>query len=208
MRSLAAVSVACYVLQVKDRHNGNILLDGDGALVHIDFGFLLTSSPANAGFETAPFKLTYEYVEALGGFDSPRYLECVALATRAFLAVRRHWRRLALLVDSMRGAPLDCFCGPGQAETTSSTSSESVVGVAADAQQLSQFAAVVRDVQRRGRTRAPSAAGAARPELQAPSDPVRDVCVCVGGWGVGRVGSGERGVGSGEWGVGGRGEGE
>ena len=69
VRSLAAVSVACYLFQIKDRHNGNILLDKNGALVHIDFGFLLTSSPANAGFETAPFKLTPEYVEVLGGFD-------------------------------------------------------------------------------------------------------------------------------------------
>ena len=35
----------CYILQVKDRHNQNILIDAHGHIVHIDFGFLLSSFP-------------------------------------------------------------------------------------------------------------------------------------------------------------------
>jgi phosphatidylinositol kinase/protein kinase (PI-3 family) len=43
-------------------------MDKDGHLTHIDFGFLLTNSPGNGmKFESAPFKLTNEFVKVLGG---------------------------------------------------------------------------------------------------------------------------------------------
>ena len=58
IESLAGFSLICYLLQIKDRHNGNILIDDEGRLIHIDFGFLLNHSPGNMNFEKAPFKLT------------------------------------------------------------------------------------------------------------------------------------------------------
>lgn len=49
--------------QVKDRHNGNLLIDEEGHIIHIDFGFMLSNSPGGVNFESAPFKLTRELLE-------------------------------------------------------------------------------------------------------------------------------------------------
>lgn len=45
--SLAAYSLMSFILQVKDRHNGNLLFDEYGNIVHIDFGYILNIYPGN-----------------------------------------------------------------------------------------------------------------------------------------------------------------
>ena len=113
VQSVAAYSVVCYLLQVKDRHNGNILLHADGSVVHIDFGFLLSNSPGkNIGFESAPFKLTREWVEVMGGTRSPWFGYFKLLVVRGLLEARRHQEKLLLSVRATYdgvGGQLPCF---------------------------------------------------------------------------------------------------
>ncbi|KIY43419.1 hypothetical protein FISHEDRAFT_53124 [Fistulina hepatica ATCC 64428] len=114
-KSLAGYSLVTYFLQVKDRHNGNIMLDRDGHLIHIDFGFILSNSPGNIGFEAAPFKLPFEYVEVLGGIDAPLYIEFKNLFREGFEAVRKHCDRIITLVELMqKDSCLPCFAALGE----------------------------------------------------------------------------------------------
>lgn len=83
-RSLAAYSIISYILQLKDRHNGNVLIDNEGHIIHIDFGFMLSNSPGAVGFEAAPFKLTQDYVDVLGGVGSPAFDDYKKLCKQAF----------------------------------------------------------------------------------------------------------------------------
>lgn len=119
VESLAAYSMICFLLQIKDRHNGNILLDKHGHLVHIDFGFFLLSSPGkNAGFESAPFKLTREFVEVLDGPESHMFRTFRDLCFKTFLALRRNCMEIILVVEMLKegNEELQCFRGrPGLA---------------------------------------------------------------------------------------------
>ena len=109
---MAGYAVVCYLLQIKDRHNGNILLDNQGHIVHIDWGFVLASSPGkNAGFEAAPFKLTGEFVNLMGGSRSASFRRFRRLTTLAFLEVRKRREEIILLVEmiSVGNEDLPCF---------------------------------------------------------------------------------------------------
>lgn len=108
--SLAAYSVICYILQIKDRHNGNIMFDSEGHIVHIDFGFLLSNSPGSVGFESAPFKLTQEYVDLLGGVDSYYFNKFRSLTKDAFKSLRRNSQCIIDMVELMQtDSSLPCF---------------------------------------------------------------------------------------------------
>jgi Phosphatidylinositol 3- and 4-kinase len=116
-KSLAGYSVITYLLQIKDRHNGNILLDRDGHLIHIDFGFMLSNSPGNIGFEAAPFKLPLEYVEVLGGADGEPLGEFRKLFHEGFEAARKHCDRIVTMVELMQKGTACPLLGFGSYDT-------------------------------------------------------------------------------------------
>jgi len=73
LRSLVGYSLVCYILQIKDRHNANILMDREGHIMHIDFGYVLGDTPKMGKVpifsERAPFKLSTDFWEVLGGWN-------------------------------------------------------------------------------------------------------------------------------------------
>uniref|UniRef100_A0A672GIL3 Phosphatidylinositol 4-kinase beta n=1 Tax=Salarias fasciatus TaxID=181472 RepID=A0A672GIL3_SALFA len=112
VQSCAGYSLICYLLQVKDRHNGNILLDAEGHIIHIDFGFILSSSPRNLGFETSAFKLTTEFVDVMGGPDGDMFNYYKMLMLQGLIAARKHMDRVLQIVEIMQqGSQLPCFHG-------------------------------------------------------------------------------------------------
>ncbi len=112
MRSLVGYSIISYILQLKDRHNGNILIDHDGHVIHIDFGFMLSNSPGAVAFEMAPFKMTQDYIDILGGVSSDKFEEFRALMKEAFLALRKKIDHIVGLVEMMeKDSGLACFTG-------------------------------------------------------------------------------------------------
>jgi len=111
IQSMAGYSLLCYILQIKDRHNGNILIDSKGHVCHVDFGFMLSNSPGNIGFEAAPFKLTREYVDVMGGPRSKGFQKFKSLMVKGFLALREHSEKIISFVEMtmISGVDLGCF---------------------------------------------------------------------------------------------------
>ena len=110
VKSMAAYSLISYLLQFKDRHNGNIMVDDAGHILHIDFGFCFDIAPGGVRFERAPFKLTSEMVAVMGGSTSSQpYRWFEELCIKAFLASRQHAEKLCHIVVMMLGSGLPCF---------------------------------------------------------------------------------------------------
>lgn len=121
VRSLAAYSLMSYLFWFKDRHNGNILLDTAGHVVHIDFGFVFGIAPGGSfSLEQAPFKLTEEMMEVMDGIQSPLFSEFVTLFCCGFLALQAHTDTFLTVVEiTCKGSTFKCFDGKDSDEIVS-----------------------------------------------------------------------------------------
>lgn len=100
--SMAGYSIVCYLLAIKDRHNGNIMVDKDGHVIHIDFGFVFGLAPGKAfSLEKAPWKLTAEMAEVMGGPKSETFQEYIRQCTAALLVARKHFKQVKTLMEIM-----------------------------------------------------------------------------------------------------------
>lgn len=116
VRSEAGAAVASYLLWAKDRHNGNLMLDDSGRMLHIDFGFILGISPGgNLGFESAGFKLSYELAQVIDpGMTkrAPSYRRFVDIAVKGYLIARECADEIVALVAALEPSKLPCFSLP------------------------------------------------------------------------------------------------
>lgn len=107
LRSLVGYSLVCFVLQIKDRHNANILMDREGHIMHIDFGFVLGDTPKMAKvplfYEQAPFKLSKEFWDVLGGWninEGGLGVRFCKMFEQAFACASAHADEIASLVEA------------------------------------------------------------------------------------------------------------
>jgi len=103
VKSCAGYCVITFLLGVGDRHLDNLLVRKDGALFHIDFGYILGRDPKML---PPPMKLSREMIEAFGGAasSSEHYQEFKRECYTAYLSLRRHANLILNLFSLMTDA--------------------------------------------------------------------------------------------------------
>ena len=109
--SLAGFCLLSYYLDIKDRHNGNIMINSEGRIMHIDFGFLLGTSPKNLGFERAQFKLMKSYVDILDGFEGEMFKYFKAQMVRGLIESKKYFEIISTMIKIMSHSNLPCLAG-------------------------------------------------------------------------------------------------
>lgn len=93
-------------------------MDIEGHIMHIDFGFFLSNAPGKGvKFERAPFKLTSEMVEVLGGNTSPKFSEYRELMKEGFMALQEHAEKIIIIIEMMFLGQNDLPCFKGGEQT-------------------------------------------------------------------------------------------
>ena len=101
INSCAGYCVVTFLLGIGDRHLENLMIDKNGRLFHIDFGYILGRDPKPL---PPPIKLCKEMVDCMGGKGSKNYLEFQQKCVNAYWVLREKARDIVnmfyLMIDS------------------------------------------------------------------------------------------------------------
>ena len=101
INSCAGYCVVTYLLGIGDRHLENLMIDKNGKLFHIDFGYILGKDPKPM---PPPIKLCKEMVECMGGKGSKGFADFQQKCVNAYWVLRENARIIVnmfyLMIDS------------------------------------------------------------------------------------------------------------
>lgn len=106
VKSCAGYAVITYLLGIGDRHLDNIMLDNDGHLFHIDFGYIFGMDPK---VKEATIRITTDMIDGMGGQNSENYRLFLGYTFQAYHILRRNAPLLITLLQMMMDASIkDC----------------------------------------------------------------------------------------------------
>ncbi|KAF4668605.1 Serine arginine-rich splicing factor 2 [Perkinsus chesapeaki] len=100
-RSCAGYCVITYVLGIGDRHLDNLMVDDEGHMFHVDFGYIFGRDPKPL---PPPMKLCKEMVEGMGGQDSQYFRLFRQYCYSAYRILRTNSKLILSLVGLVQGA--------------------------------------------------------------------------------------------------------
>ncbi len=104
VKSCAGYCVATYLLGVGDRHLENLMVQPDGRLFHIDFGFILGRDPK---VFAPPMKISSQMVEGMGGPTSASYQQFQELCCEAYNILRKHASTFLAILELMSQSSIE-----------------------------------------------------------------------------------------------------
>lgn len=97
MYSLVSYTLHSYFIGLGDRHLQNIMITDDGAIFHIDFGFILGTDayPLTA----SDIKLNSGMLDVIGGSDGSRYQTYLELCSKGVILLRKYFNMFFILLS-------------------------------------------------------------------------------------------------------------
>lgn len=97
MYSLVSYTLHSYFIGLGDRHLQNIMITDDGAIFHIDFGFILGTDayPLTA----SDIKLNSGMLDVIGGSDGVRYRMYLDLCAKGVIILRKYFNMFFILLS-------------------------------------------------------------------------------------------------------------